>query len=98
MRAAQLVASKLESLFPRSSERLEALLREEASLTMLLPADAVNRVQRQRLTQVELISGSRLEVDGLGGRTSGLQQLQIVGTRKGNSVAILHLQERRGHS
>lgn len=103
VQAAQLVARKLEGR-TTTAERLEALLREEvgfrcfsglceASLTMLLPADAVNRVPRQRLQQVELISGSRLEVDGLGGRTSGLQQLQIVGTRKGNSMAILHLQD-----
>ena len=60
---------------------------------MLIPADAVNRVPKARLSQVERLTGSVIEVDGLGGRTSGVQQLQLVGTRNGNAMAILYLQE-----
>ena len=83
---------------PRSDiDQLQALLTEsnhlQASLTMLIPADAVNRLPKARLSQVERLTGSQIEVDGLGGRTSGVQQLQIVGTRNGNAMAILYLQE-----
>ena len=100
-KASQLVAERLaaDGKFDKRSDidQLQALLTEsnhlEASLTMLIPADAVNRVPKARLSQVERLTGSVIEVDGLGGRTSGVQQLQLVGTRNGNAMAILYLQE-----
>lgn len=103
--AAQLVTQRVAEVAngkpfgkPRSDiDQLQALLTEsnhlQASLTMLIPADAVNRLPKARLSQVERLTGSQIEVDGLGGRTSGVQQLQIVGTRNGNAMAILYLQE-----
>ncbi|CAK9012386.1 unnamed protein product [Durusdinium trenchii] len=100
--AAQLVAQRVAEVTgdrqARSEfEKLQALLTEtdhvEVSLTMLISADAVNKVSRARLYEVERLTGSHIEVDGLGGRTSGLQQLQISGTRNGNAMAIFHLQE-----
>lgn len=100
-KAAQLVVQHLvDGRFskPKSDiDQLKALLTEstqlQASLTMLIPAHAVNRVPKARLSHVERLTGSAIKVDGLGGRTSGVQQLQIMGTKNANAMAILHLQE-----
>ncbi|CAE7725717.1 PCBP4 [Symbiodinium microadriaticum] len=101
--AAQMVAGRIAEVTgaapkPRNdTEQLKALLVEsdqsEASLTLLLPADAVNRVAQSRLRKLEQQTGSQIEVHVLGGRTSGVHQMTIAGTRSGNALAILHLQE-----
>ena len=100
--ASRLVAERLSEVTgdrkARSEfEHLQSLLTEtnhiEVSLTMLIPADAVNRVPRARLYEVERLTGSHIEVDGLGGRTSGLQQLQMTGTKNSNAMAVFYLQE-----
>ncbi|CAE7433343.1 PCBP2 [Symbiodinium natans] len=101
--AAQMVAGRIAEVTgaapkPRNDEeQLKVLLAEsdhsEASLTLLLPADAVNRVAQARLKTLEHQTGSQIEVHVLGGRTSGVHQMTIAGTRSGNALAILHLQE-----